>query len=492
MRLVFAMIAVAVVAAATVFLTDNPGNVEILWQGWRVDTSVGVLVAAAALAALAVALVIWLVSLILGSPGVFFRRRRERRRRAGYEALTRGMVAVAAGDPQDARRYARRAEALLAEPPLTLLLSAQAAQIGGDELAAKKFFDAMLDRPETEFLGLRGLLGQALRDGDRDTARRLAERAAGLRPNSAWAATSLLDLEARSGRWEAALEALDRAAKRRLIDPELARHHRAVILYELSGAAVSQGDRQRALKLAGQARLLAPDLATVAAHHARLLLSEGRTGQARRAVERAWQTAPHPELAGLYGGISKDETPLARIAHFERLAAQHPSARESYTMLAEAALSAHLWGEARRHIERALAADPPPFAALPGAPGATVPRTLTGASVNGGPSRATPRLCLMMARVEEAEQGDLARSREWLDRAVHALPDPCYVCASCGGENPEWRSLCPRCGAFDELAWRTPPWAGSRGTLPIASKAAPSTEPSAPQPPLPAADPAGG
>ena len=48
----------------------------------------------------------WLVSLILGSPRAFLRRRRERRRRAGYRALTQGMVAVAAGDPQEAQRYA--------------------------------------------------------------------------------------------------------------------------------------------------------------------------------------------------------------------------------------------------------------------------------------------------------------------------------------------------------------------------------------------------
>ena len=45
----------------------------------------------------------------------------------------------------------------------------------------------MLDRAETEFLGLRGLHNHALHEGDRDTARRLAERAAALRPDARWA-----------------------------------------------------------------------------------------------------------------------------------------------------------------------------------------------------------------------------------------------------------------------------------------------------------------
>src|SRR5208337_2920792 len=132
---------------------------------------------------------------------------------AGYRALTQGMVAVAAGEPREAQRFARRADLLLADPPLTLLLSAQAAQLDGDDAAAKKFFSAMLDRAETEFLGLRGLINQALRSGDRGTALYLAERAMVLRPNTGWVVESLFDLEVRQVRWEAAWKTLTQVAK---------------------------------------------------------------------------------------------------------------------------------------------------------------------------------------------------------------------------------------------------------------------------------------
>jgi HemY protein len=459
---------------AAIFFADHPGQVEIVWRGWQVETSVGVLAAAAVLAGLAIALLFWLVSLILGSPRAFLRHRRERRRRAGYRALTRGMVAVAAGDSQEAQRCARRADALLADPPLTLLLSAQAAQFGGDETAAKKFFTAMLERPEMEFLGLRGLLNQALRAGDRGTALHLTERAATLRPDTTWAVESLFELEAREGRWDAALETLAQAVKRRIIPRERARHQRGVILYELSLAALAGGEQARGRNLAAQAQALTPDLAAPAAHHARVLLQDHRTGPAAKVIERAWRMIPHPDLAQVYGAIHDGAPPLDRLKRFERLVAQNPDARETHLAVAEAALDAQLWGEARRHLDRALSAPAPPFIArLPNPASFSVTPAPGEKSSLAGP---TPRLCLMMARLEEAEYGIGPGSREWLDRAVTAMPDPRYVCATCGGESLEWRSLCPHCGSFDALAWRTPAWAAASSTLPILAKPASAEE----------------
>ena len=457
------LVALAGLIAVAVFFADHPGQVQILWQGWQVDTSVGVLAATALLTGLAAALLFLLVSLILGSPRAFIRYRRERRRRAGYRALTQGMVAVAAGDPSEAQRCARRADALLADPPLTLLLSAQAAQLGGDETAAKRFFTAMLERPETEFLGLRGLLNQTLRAGDRETALHLTSRAAALRPHTPWVAETLFDLEAREGRWEAALDTLTEAAKRRIIPRERARRHRGVILYELSLAALATDARSRALHLAAQARTLAPDLATPTVHHARLLFESRRPGPAARVVETAWRAAPHPELVKAYEAIRDDETPLEKFKSLERLAAQNPHARESHLALAAAALDAQLWGEARRSLEQALSAPAPPPAARPGG---SVPLPC-GTDREASPGGPTPRLCRMMARLEEAEHGPGSHSREWLDRAVGAMPDPCYVCANCGGESLEWGSLCLHCGNFDTLAWRTPAWPAAARSLPV-------------------------
>jgi HemY protein len=442
MRALSALVVIAALVAGAVFFADHPGRVAILWQDWQVETSVGVLAAAALLLALVVALLLRLFRLIRKSPRALAHWRRERRRHAGYRALSQGMVAVAAGEADEALRCARRADALLADPPLTLLLSAQAAQLDGDENAAEKFFTAMLGRRDTEFLGLRGLLNQALRADRRGNALALAERARNLRPKARWVGESLFELQLRDGHWGAALETLDGMVRRRWVPADRGRHHRGVVLYEMSRAAAAVGDRRRAKQLAKEAQELTPDLAAPAVHHARLLFEDGETRPAAKAVERAWRTAPNPELARLYDAIHGTAPPLARLKRFERLAAQNPEARDSHQALAEAALSAQLWGEARRRLELAL--EPPA----------------------SGDAAASPQLCLMMARLEEAEHGDLVKAREWLGRAVAASPDPRYVCGDCGGDTQEWQSRCPHCGNFDTLSWRAP--ASTRAGLALA------------------------
>jgi HemY protein len=173
---------------------------------------------------------------------------------------------------------------------------------------------------------------------------------------------------------------------------------------------------------------LTPDRAAPACREAEALIALGRTRAAGKAIERAWRTAPHPELARLYDGLHPDGAPLARLTAAQRLADENADCEDSRVLVAEAALDARLWGEARRHLSLAVAAAPPP-----------------------GPSR---RLCRLMARLEESEHNDAAGARQWLDRAVSAPPDPRYVCTRCGTEGPVWHALCPNCGGFDTLAWQ--------------------------------------
>lgn len=447
-RALKAIVVIAVLVAASVYIADRPGSVAITWQGWQAETSVAVLVLATVVVGFAAAVLYNLARFIVRGPRAWLEQRRERRRRDGYRALTQGMVAVAAGDAEEAQKLARKADALLAEPPLTLLLSAQAAQLNGDESAAARYFNAMLERPETEFLGLRGLIMQALKAGDDATALKLAERARVLRPRTPWVLQSLLELQARAGQWPAAEATLAEAARRKTLPAPQNRHRQAVLLHEHAATAEAENRPGEAIRLEAKAHGLAPHFAPIVFRYANMLNVRGRNRRARRIIETAWRAAPQPLLAASYRALYADEPPLLRLKRLERLAAFRPSHVESHLMLAAAALEARLWGEARRHLAAAGAEDA---------------------------DNAPPRLCRMMAELEEAEHGDLAASRAWLARATTATaPDPAWVCESCGAETATWTAVCGNCRGFATLAWSETARPGARRALPAMTAAAPA------------------
>ena len=129
-----------VLAITTMWLADHPGLVSLTWHGYIIETSAAVLIGIVTAIVVLTALIYRLWIFIRGVPAGILWLRGEGRRRQGYLALSRGMVAVAAGDPDEARRQAGWANNLIEEPSLTLLLSAQSAQLNGDEDSAHKFF----------------------------------------------------------------------------------------------------------------------------------------------------------------------------------------------------------------------------------------------------------------------------------------------------------------------------------------------------------------
>ena len=463
LRVVLFCILVAIAVAVAYWFAEHPGSVTIQWQGWVLDTQVGILALLVAVVAVLFTLFYNTLRFLWQAPGRWRRSWRLRRRERGYRALTLGMVAVAAGAPDEARRQARRADVLLGEPPLTMLLAAQTAQLDGDYTAARRYFEQMLERPETAFLGLRGLLMQAERDGDAARAVELAERANRLRPGTPWVLEALFDLQVKGSRWADAERTLESLEKHRLLTRDEARHRRAVLRIERSRAADARGESDRALQLAREAHKLDPDLVPASVELDRLQTEAGNPRRAEKVILQAWTKKPHPALARAFAELYADLPALERYRRFERLAKANPEHPETHFALAEAAIEAQLWGEARQHLKLAGGAEPP------------------------------ARVCRLMAEVETGENGDVEAARRWLARAADAAPDPTWVCGECGSHAAGWSATCPTCGAFDSLAWRTPDRVmpvGLRSPLLLEEDAVEA--PPAPQPAQPLAETAAG
>jgi HemY protein len=426
LRVLIWFIVAAVVMLGAVWLAERPGTLTAEWRGWRIDTSVGVVLVVVLLLMLA-GIALWLTyRSIVGAPGAFLEGWGDSRKRRGYRELTQGLAAVAAGDGVEAQKHARKAEALLSEPALTLLLSAQAAQLTGDREAARKTFTAMLEDDQMAFLGLRGLIAQSLRDGDQVRALDYAERAFKLRPDTPWVVHSLFDMQAQIGEWKSAQATLEAGLRTKVITQNKGRSLKALLLVERSRAAERDEHDSDALALAREAFGLAPERIAVSRRLAEAQLKSGDAKRAMKTLERGWALSPHPDLAELYLKASGESDPLKRVGVVRKLTAQKPDDLESQLVLAQTALDAGLWGEARRYLQTAGGTNPP------------------------------VRVCRLMAEVEERAQSDQAKVHEWLGKAAIAPADKAWRCGACGAHHESWRSVCESCGAFGTLHWRAP------------------------------------
>jgi len=458
-RTVFFVLIAALVVIGAVWLAEHPGSVSLTWGDVRGDIDMAVVFGGLVLFAILVALLYRIWWSAKRVPKAISNSRQRGKQERGYKALTQGMVAVAAGDANEARRQAKKADLLLGEPPLTMLLSAQAAQLNGDEAAATRYFDEMLKRPETAFLGLRGLLMQAERDGDTRAALAYADRAKILQPKTPWVLTKLFDLQICQGQWQAALKTLDQAIKTGAIKNTEGQGLRAAILLGCSLEAEAAGNKAGALSFAEKAHKQQPDHLPSIVRRASLMNDAGKTRGLLKLIKEAWAHAPHPKLADLYIGGDATSDALTRVKKFEELREANPDHPESRIALARALLDAKIWGAARTHLN-ALGLDQPPS-----------------------------RVCRLMAELEEGEYQNTDAVRHWLVRAANAAPDPAWICGDCGAASARWTPLCHRCDALGTLDWRIPEHAPAAlassdiPTLPVAAVVSDRTIDDAPAPP---------
>lgn len=419
---VFLVLALASIGA--VWLADNPGLVTVVWLGKETKLSIGVALAAIFLMLIALGALFALVRFILRAPGLITRGSQRRREEKGLAALSRGLVAVGAGDSVAARRHAQDARRFIAGHPLSLLLDAQSAQLHGDRAGARRAFEAMTRNEQSRLLGLRGLFIEARRAGDDEAARDAAGEAVRIAPSAAWANEALLTGRIALGDWAGARQALERAERLRVLDRTTSRRQRAVLL-TAEAQEMAEVDPAQALTLAREACDLAPDLVPATALAARLLGERGDLKKASRLIESAWKGAPHPDLAEVYADLRSGDSALDRLHRAQALARLVPGDEESAFAVARAAVDARELDVARQALAPLVGEQP------------------------------TVRACLLMADIAELDGSDDGATRYWLARAARAARDKAWVAD--GIESDRWLPASPATGRLDAFVWASPP-----------------------------------
>jgi len=396
------------------------GVMAVARLGGSVEMRIGeieILVPFSAFLLLAAALFL-LLHLVLAGLGALRRwpararaRREVEHRAQGDAALTRALVALAAGAPDVARIEIARARRHLGDTPQALLLAAEAERAAGREEAAAEAFLALAKRPDARFLGLRGLLRQAIQRGDWPTAQRLAQEAEAAQPGAAWLRQERATLALRMQDWREALALAAPGAQQAPL---------------ALAAAAQEAEPTRAAELERLAFQTDAAFTPAALAHAKRLKGSGSTRRARQVLEEAWKARPHPDLATAY--LEGEADSLARVRAAEQLVHGNAKHAESRLLIGRLATAAALTGRARQELEQLAAS-----------------------------GEADRRVYLALSDLEEYEGRDTPESRaaqaRWLRLAATASAEPHWHCGECGAEYGHWAPTCAHCEATGMIAW---------------------------------------
>jgi HemY protein len=411
--ILFLLVGGAIITAAW-FLAGIPGHVSASIGTFSVETSTPIAILALIVLVIAILIVIRILRGIAGIPRTGADLRRRWRRTRGESAVTRVLVALAAGEQTSARKESRRARQLLGESPQILLLVAEASRLSGREDEAEEAFRALTKQKDARFLGLRGLLRQAVDRRDWTQALTIAKQAEAAHPGTVWLRQQRAELALQTENWAEALE---------LVGPDPKRP-----TYYIAAADASP-DPTRAMNFAKQAWKQDPSFPPAALAYASRLRATGYEKRARSCIIEAWKCTPHPDLAAFL--LAGEPDNLSRVQAAKRLVASNPTHPESRLLLARVALDAGLTGEARHQVEIA--------------------------ETEGFHQR---RLCLLVAEIEEQERGDTEAGRlaqrNALRKAATADADPHWQCTNCRTDHIAWHPRCDACTSIGTIQWTTP------------------------------------
>lgn len=261
-------------------------------------------------------------------------------------------------------------------------------------------FEQLIQKPETELAGIRGLLQYAQKTGDVNEALRLLRKAAAKNVTEPWVQSGLWDLQVLQSDWADALKTLDVLKKNKLVSSDEYQSRKACLLLKL-------GRTKEAFEAD-------PDNPATAIAYART-----EPKKAQDILTTSWKKESCWDTYLAFRENSTTETPAKRMKLTEKLIRHNPQHRLSLKAKAQTAIDAELWGVAKETLTTYFQAYP-----------------------------LTPETAQMMAIVEREGWHHEQGAQEWEKKALLSHETDSWKCTNCQHELGYWEASCPICNSF--------------------------------------------
>ena len=342
----------------------------------------------------------------------------------GYNAFVSGMIALANKDYKRAILESKKISNHLDDnPSLALLLKSEIFKVEKkyDELSA--VYENMSKNKHTENLGYRGMMEQYLRAQDYHHAFIYGERLFNNNPFIEKIYDTLVSIIAKTNNWQQLLIISDRAFSKKIIDKKVYEENKSIGFFEI--AKIKQlSEIEESLKYMQKALKFRKNFPPYIKLYINLLIQNKNYNLAKKSIKKAWNELPHAEYK---------ESILSLAAHLEiemselvkYIAGTSYKNEESIILMVEAFVESKKWDDARNQIKDLLDVRP------------------------------KKEVCLLMAKIEEGDSGDVQKINAWTQRAKDGAANNIWICTISKKSQQTWSSV-SEAGYFNSLEWRQP------------------------------------
>ena len=342
----------------------------------------------------------------------------------GYNAFVSGIIALANKDYKRAILESKKISNHLDDnPSLALLLKSEIFKVEKkyDELSV--VYEDMSKNKHTENLGYRGMMEQYLRAQDYHHAFIYGERLFNNNPFIEKIYDTLVSIIAKTNNWQQLLIISDRAFSKKIIDKKVYEENKSIGFFEI--AKIKQlSEIEESLKYMQKALKFRKNFPPYIKLYINLLIQNKNYNLAKKSIKKAWNELPHAEYK---------ESILSLAAHLEiemselvkYIAGTSYKNEESTILMVEAFVESKKWDDARNQIKDLLDVRP------------------------------KKEVCLLMAKIEEGDSGDVQKINAWTQRAKDGAANNIWICTISKKSQQAWSSV-SEAGYFNSLEWRQP------------------------------------
>ena len=385
------------------WISEYPGEVKILWNGYFIETSV--------IASIFLILLIFFIVFILynGYLKILNMPQRINQKKNKRKLITNNILlreitqALITNDHQGLDINSRKLKKNIGEKIFSTYLLAKSSIIKRDFNSAEKYLIILSKTNEGKFIGLRGLAEIALKKEKQKRAKDLLIQANKLNPSDEWVSDNLSSLFAKSQNWNEALRVLDSTNT-----------NNSKILDKKASLLVKSGESSDI------AWKVSNNIIPVAVSMIEINLEKDKEDDALKIIKISWNNLQYQPMIDVFMlRNNKSEKDLMRkYKKIIKVLKPFLKSDETKFAIAKASFNVSLWMETKKYLEM-------------------INKSLWDKRI----------INLWQSLSEETKSVEIPEFPKILkDR-------PSWICDSCKSVSAEWSFECKHCGKIGEINW---------------------------------------